>query len=185
MARTNLINSEVLVAADPLVQLTYADMDALITSAATNSRRRIRLCAHKTSDDRLHEMFIVHPRGIYVRPHKHENKSESMLILQGEVDFLILDENGLLIDVIRMSDYQSGRSFYYRSDTPIYHTLLITSDVLLFLEITNGPFNRADTVFAPWSPDGTDEDTAQQYMDTLAQAAKQFIPNADNEQMSK
>ncbi len=172
--RTNRISEEVLVAADPLVQVRRADTEALIANAAETARQRIRLCAHKSSDDRLHEMFIVHPRGAYVRPHRHEHKSESMLIVQGAVDFLVLDDDGSLTDVIQMGEYGSGRPFYYRSDTPIYHTLLITSDVLLFLEITNGPFNRADTIFASWSPDGSDEAAARQYMQTLADAARKF-----------
>jgi cupin fold WbuC family metalloprotein len=177
--RTNRISEEVLVAADPLVQLTRVDAERLIASAGETARQRIRLCAHKSSDDRLHEMFIVHPRGAYVRPHRHRNKSESMLIVQGTVDFLMLDDDGRLTDVIQMGEYGSGRTFYYRSDTPIYHTLLITSDVLLFLEITNGPFDRADTIFAPWSPDGSNETAVRQYMEALADAAKKFQPGAD------
>ena len=57
-------------------------------------RNRIRYCAHASPSDVVHEMFIVHPRGAYVRPHKHLDKSESMMIIEGEADYVMFDSKG-------------------------------------------------------------------------------------------
>lgn len=150
------LNDEVLVASSPLVQLGRADIEALKQRALGNPRRRIRICAHPDTADRLHEMLIVHTRGAYVRPHKHLQKSESVHIIEGEVNVVFFDDAGAVAEVVRMGDYGSGRKFYYRIGGPRYHTLLITSEFLVFHEVTNGPFRREDTVFAPWGPEEAD-----------------------------
>jgi cupin fold WbuC family metalloprotein len=150
------LNDEVLVASSPLVQLGRADIEALKRQALTNPRCRIRICAHPDTADRLHEMLIVHTRGAYVRPHKHLQKSESVHIIEGEVNVVFFDDAGAVAEVVRMGDYGSGRKFYYRIGGPRYHTLLITSEFLVFHEVTNGPFRREDTVFAPWGPEEAD-----------------------------
>jgi cupin fold WbuC family metalloprotein len=79
----------------------------------------------------------------------------------------MFDDEGRIEDVIRMGDYASGRTFYYRIAAPIFHTLIIRSDVLVFHEITNGPFDRRDTVFAPWAPDDGDVNSVSNFMADL------------------
>lgn len=136
--RLRKLNDEVLVAEEPIVRVSGADIAALKQQALTNPRQRIRICTHPDTGDRLHEMLIVHTRGSYVRPHKHLNKSEAVHIIEGEVDVVFLDEAGTVSDVVRLGDDRSGREFYYRVGSPLYHTLLIASEFLVFHEITNG-----------------------------------------------
>ena len=154
--RLRKLNDEVLVAEEPVVRVSGADIAALKRQALTNPRQRIRICAHPSTEDRLHEMLIVHTRGTYVRPHKHVNKSESVHIIEGEVEIVFLDDAGAVSDVVRLGDYRSGREFYYRVGDPRFHTLLITSEFLVFHEVTNGPFRREETIFAPWAPEESD-----------------------------
>ena len=87
-------------------------------------------------------MLIVHERGAYVRPHKHPAKTESTHIIEGLVDVVLFEDDARIERVISMGDYASGRAFYYRMDVPVFHTLIIRSDVLVFHETTNGPFER-------------------------------------------
>ena len=151
--RINKLNDEVLVADEPIVRMSGTDIASLKQQALANPRRQIRVCTHPDTNDRLHEMLIVHTRGTYVRPHKHLNKSNTVHIIEGEVDVVFLDEAGAVRDVVRLGDLRSGREFYCRANWPIYHTLLITSEFLVFREITNGPFRREETIFAPWAPE--------------------------------
>ena len=44
---------------------------------------------------------------------------------------------------------------------------MIRSDVLVFHETTNGPFDRKDTVFAPWSPEDGDPQGIDAFMTAL------------------
>lgn len=83
-------SAEVLYPEEDVVIVTAADLDELKQLALQNPRRRVRLCAHRSPQDHLHEMFIVHTSNCYVRPHKHLGKAESMTVLEGEVDVVFL-----------------------------------------------------------------------------------------------
>jgi cupin fold WbuC family metalloprotein len=165
--QTTKLNNEVLIAQGPIVQIERADICALKEQSLGNERQRIRICAHPDAEDRLHEMFIVHKQGTYIRPHKHLHKSESVHIIEGSVDVVMFDDAGAIIEVIRMGDYSSGRRFYYRLAEPNYHTLMITSEFLVFHEITNGPFRRSETIFAPWAPEESDTAGQSEFMRRL------------------
>ncbi len=173
--RVKPISREVLVAQEHIVKISRNDIELLKKSAWENERRRIRVCAHKGIGDKLHEMFIVHGRDTYVRPHKHLGKTESFHVIEGAVDVIVFDQVGNLSEVISMGDYMSGREFYYRLSDPLYHTLLIRSDVLVFHETTTGPFVRADTVFAPWAPEEDDHPSRSAFLARLELAVQDFI----------
>ncbi|EQA69793.1 WbuC family cupin fold metalloprotein [Leptospira noguchii] len=149
-------NDEVLYPKEDIVVIDKEDLEDLKKLALLNPRQRVRLCAHKTSNDRLHEMFIIHTKECYVRPHKHLEKAESMAIIEGEVDVVLFNENGTILKVIRMGDMNSGKLFYYRMSTPIYHSLFIRSEFLVFHESTEGPFLREQTFFPDWAPKEND-----------------------------
>lgn len=174
--RLRPFNEEVLFTAEPVTTLSEADVEWLGFRASKNPRQRIRICSHPHSDSRLHEMFIVHTRETYVRPHKHLDKSESFHIISGDVDVVLFDNDAAIRRVIRMGERASGKPFYYRLDEAIYHTLLIRSDVLVFHEVTTGPFRREDTVFAPWAP--TEDQTAVrgEWLARLEQEILHFLP---------
>ena len=153
------------------------DICQLISIAKENLSGKVRLCSHINKDEAVHEMFIVHPKGTYVRPHKHINKIESMLVIEGVVDYLIFNDDGKVREIIRMGDYRSGNSFYQSTSTNTYHGLLIHSELLVFLEITRGPFYRDDTKFAEWSPVETDSTEVKKYVYNLEKEIKNGIAN--------
>jgi cupin fold WbuC family metalloprotein len=172
--RTKTLGPEVLIAEGPLVQLSRSDIEIMKRKAPENERARIRLCAHASIEDRLHEMFIVHQRGTYIRPHKHLNKSESAHIIEGSVTWVVFDEAGNVTHAIRMGDYRSGDDFYYRMSGPYYHTLLIHSEWVVFHEITNGPFDRKETVYAPWAPKDADRVLQETFLNQVASTAQRL-----------
>ncbi len=147
-----VINKEVLYVLDNFTNVNGGDIELLKDKASKNPRRRIRICAHKDTEDTLHEMLIIHSKGAYVRPHKHLNKSESFHIIEGHLEIVIFDEAGSIDKVINMGDYASGNIFYYRLSESCFHTVVPISDIVVFHETTNGPFKREDTIFAPWAP---------------------------------
>jgi cupin fold WbuC family metalloprotein len=162
------LNDEVLCATQAIVQVDGQDIDELVARSRENARQRIRICAHRNAADAVHDMFIVHPRGAYVHPHKHPGKSESFHVVAGAVDVVLFDDEGRVLKIIPLGDYRSGRSFFYRLSAPFYHTLRIHSEVVVFHEVTNGPFNRADTVFAPWAPFESEVEAVRAYLQRLA-----------------
>jgi cupin fold WbuC family metalloprotein len=167
-------NAEVVYSEAEIVTAQRSDIAELVTLSSKNQRARIRLCAHRDPAQPLHEMLIVHERSAYVRPHKHPAKTESMHIISGAVDFVAFDDAGQIAKLIRMGDYASGLPFYSRVDTPIFHTLIIRSDVLVFHETTDGPFQPGASIFPAWAPDGADPDAARRYIDDVNQRIKFF-----------
>ncbi len=160
-------NAEVLYTKDALTTADQSDIESFKQLSSRNPRERIRLCTHLDQADSLHEMLIVHEKSAYVRPHKHLGKSESTHIIEGLVDVVLFDDDGRIERVISMGDYASGKTFYYRMATPIFHTLIIRSDVLVFHETTNGPFDRSTTIFAPWAPEDADVKSVVDFMSNL------------------
>ena len=160
-------NSEVLYSKDALTIAEYSDIEKLKLLSTFNPRKRIRLCTHRNQMDLLHEMIIVHEKSAYVRPHKHLTKSESTHIIEGLVDVVLFDDEGRIAQIIEMGGYASGKPFFYRMAEPIFHTLIIRSDVLVFHETTNGPFDKKTTIFAPWAPEDADLNSVAEFMNEL------------------
>ncbi len=161
------INDEVFVASDQIVRFDARAVEFIRESALANRRGRARICAHKDPEDTLHEMLIAIRADSYIRPHRHHNKVESFHLVEGTADIVVLGEDGTLLDVIELS---KRGNFYYRLDTPQYHTLLVNSPVLVIHEITNGPFVREEGDAAAFSPPEGDV-AAQAYVEALRQKA--------------
>jgi cupin fold WbuC family metalloprotein len=173
--RLRVFNEEVLFADAPLSTISREDIEWLKARAAKTPRRRIRICTHLNSGDLLHEMLIVHTRTTYVRPHKHVNKCESFHVITGEVDVVLFEEDGAVCQAIRMGEHASGKRFYYRLNESRYHTLLIRSDVLVFHEVTTGPFRREDTLFPSWAPEEGQTDLRREFLARVERAAALFL----------
>ena len=175
--KSTRFNEEVLYAVDDVVRVDASDIDEIKRKARLNPRKRIRICAHKDISESIHEMLIVHEKGCYVKPHKHINKIESFHIIEGSTYIILFDEDGRINQSILMGDYATGRKFFYRLPRSRYHTLLIQSDVLVFHEITNGPFRPEDTVWAPWAPGENEEEEVSQYMAMLVDSNREKAIN--------
>ena len=160
----NKESDEVYLSNEKSISISNSDIDSLIKLAISTKRQRVRYCIHSTPSESVHEMFIVHSKGAYVRPHKHLNKPESMIIIKGEADYVVFDGEGNIKEKIPMGDYQSGKPFYQSTRVDEFHSLVIHSERLVFLEVTQGPFNKDDTVFAEWSPMENEGDKIKKIM---------------------
>jgi cupin fold WbuC family metalloprotein len=163
----NKINSEVYHSKENFFSMSKEDINKLINLAKKTPRNRVRFCSHSSDQDTLHEMFIVHPKGAYVRPHKHINKIESMLVIDGEVDYIMFDNDGNVDEIVEMGGVESKKSFYQTIRQDKFHTLIIKSEWLVFLEITNGPFDKDNAVFADWSPEDSNISSVEVFMNNI------------------
>lgn len=166
MTGVRVITDEVLAATGGVVRVSAADAAEVVRRGLDGPRRRARLCAHSGTDDPLHEMLICLAAGTYVRPHRHRGKSESFHLIDGELDVVLFHDDGTVREVIPMGPYHAGKSFFYRLSEPCYHTVLVNGPFALFHETTNGPFDPADTEFAPWAPSEGDS-AAGRYAESL------------------
>ena len=157
------INDEVFVAKNSILVLGDEELTFIRKQALSNPRQRARICAHRNSEDPLHEMFIALSKQTYIQPHRHRQKSESFHIVDGEVDVVLFEDVGTIHEVIHLGSFGSGRAAFYRLDSPRYHTLVIRSEFLLMHEVTNGPFDRRLTEYAPFAPDEDDPESIKDY----------------------
>jgi cupin fold WbuC family metalloprotein len=162
---------EVFVADEPIVSVGRADIEVLKEAVHSTTRKRVRLCAHTSTENKLHEMFVVYTDVTYVKPNLHLGKDESLHILEGEADFFFFDEKGEVIEVIPLGDAKTGREFYIRVPAHVYHTIVMKSERLVIHEVTPGPFVRSDTVWAPWAPDEADAAGVHAFMQKLQREA--------------
>lgn len=175
MIKMKKVNDEIFYADEDVIQVSKEDIDLLKKKALQNPRKRCRLCTHKDVNDKIHEMLIVHTKDVYVRPHKHLNKTETFHIIEGRADVVLFDDKGKIIQVIPMGDYTSKNKFlkfYYRVSQPYYHTLLINSEIIVFHEVTKGPFKKEDTIFPSWAPEDNDKKGIKKFMNKLSTAIK-------------
>jgi cupin fold WbuC family metalloprotein len=144
--------------------------------AAQNPRLRSRLCTHPDPSSGLHEMLIVHHREAYVRPHKHLAKPESFHVIEGTARVVIFEDDGNIRDVLDVAPDGQGKLCYYRMPDQVFHSILITSEWLVFHETTAGPFDPSRTAFPDWAPDGSDAEAVNRYTENVgALAAKHQI----------
>ena len=167
-------SEEVYIALDRIVRLGSEEVAFLKAEALRSPRRRARICAHKTNDDKLHEMLIAVAGDSYIRPHKHFGRSESFHIVEGLVDVAIFDDAGKLVDVVELGAPGSGKQFFYRLSESAFHTLVIRSDFLVMHEVTNGPFDPKQSAAAAFAPEEGDRPAAQAYMQKVAAEVQRF-----------
>jgi len=151
----------------PQVQLiTPALIEGLVEQARQSPRRRINHNFHSGPDDNPHRFLNVLLEQTYVRPHRHLDppKSESFLVLQGEVALWIFDGDGSVTQTHRL-----GPSNSIGIDIPpgVWHTLTATSPVAVCYEVKPGPWDPArDKEFSLWSPEEASPQ-AQNYLRSL------------------
>ena len=166
------VSDEVFYSDQPITLIDPESIGWLKRQAQAAPRRRARLCAHPDAEDGLHEMLIALGRISYVRPHRHRGKSESFHLIEGSLTVLIFGDDGSLVRTIDMAAADPSRPFYYRLNAPLFHTVVPTSDPVVFHEVTNGPFRRQDTDFAPWAPVEGDEAAIARWRESLPTEAQ-------------
>lgn len=162
----------VFLAEDGVVRLGEPEIMLLKEEAKRSLKKRARICAHRRSDDALHEMIIVMLRETYIQPHAHRSKSESFHIIEGLADIVLFNDLGAITEVIRMGPIGSGLKFFYRLGDDTFHTVLVRTEMLVFHETTNGPFQREKTVFAPFAPNENDEDGPRYTQDLVERVSR-------------
>ncbi len=155
------------------------ELNVIREALPKTSRKRVRVCMHKTTDDRFQEMFITFAKGSYLAASKHLGKDESVDVIEGRADFVLFDDAGNITDVVPVGDPSTGLPFYLRTPHERWHAWIVRSDTFTIHETTEGPFRREDTVLAPWSPaDVNDPVAVPQYQEKLEAQVARFLAGA-------
>jgi len=130
--------------------------DRMLAAASESDRGRLNFNFHPDAKSNPHRFLNVMCRGTYVTPHRHLHppKSESFLILRGEVAFFLFDDGGQVTQahVLRGLD-GTGGPYGIDVESGHWHMLAVLSEHAVCYEVKPGPWDPAtDKEFAPWAP---------------------------------
>jgi cupin fold WbuC family metalloprotein len=142
------------------IQLLGSELfQTLIHRARESPRLRTNHNFHASLEDNPHRFLNVMANGTYIAPHRHVDppKSESFLVLDGEIAFFTFDDVGQVITTHLLGrdpvgiDIQPG----------VWHTMAVLSPHAICYEVKPGPYSpTTDKDFAPWAPREGDPATA-------------------------
>jgi cupin fold WbuC family metalloprotein len=134
------------------VQLLDAALFAsLIERARRSPRLRTNHNFHAGMEDNPHRFLNVMVRGTYIPPHRHRDppKSESFLVLEGELAFFAFDDAGRITETRVLGRDPMGVDI----QPGVWHTIAVLSPHVVCFEVKPGPYSAAnDKDFAPWAP---------------------------------
>ncbi|MFG6103597.1 cupin fold metalloprotein, WbuC family [Leptolyngbyaceae cyanobacterium CCMR0082] len=140
--------------------------DSVSQEASALPRLRKNHNLHQLPDSVQRFINVLQP-GTYVRPHRHlrakdSNGFELFLVLQGEIGFLMLNEQGQVIQIERLC--AQGPTYGLELAEGQYHTLIALAPNTVMFEIKEGPYVPA-----------ADKDFMQQFPAEGTVAAQQQV----------
>jgi cupin fold WbuC family metalloprotein len=138
--------------------ITSEDLEQLTIQAKNAPRLRANLNVHKTLEAGVQRLFIATEPGTYIRPHRHPqpDKWEFFVILEGQIDLLIFDQDGNVLQRVSMTP-SSTRAVEVPAN--VWHTYVCMRTGTMALEIKQGAYIQpTEKDFASWAPaENTDE----------------------------
>jgi cupin fold WbuC family metalloprotein len=165
-----------------LIKIDEKVINDLKKKAMENKDGKFRLCLQHSSQDSLHEMFIVRPKGDYGRPDKHLYTTESHTIVDGAMLVIIFGEDGQIREVFELS---KEHYHTYRIDTNTYHMQIPLTEQVVYYEVKLGPFTDKSNIFPEWAPDLQDTEKVTAYMKELDIKLRNFRGNLAEKELVK
>lgn len=158
--------SEAIFATEDVLEVGPQMLGQLKQHASESARGRFRLCMHHSTEHCAQEMAIVLCHGTYVRPHRHvPEKSKSYHVIDGTMTVFLFDDEGRVIQRIKMGTPDSGRTFLLRTVSRAWYLPVAESEMVVYHEVFPGPFEKdSDVEYAPWSPEEDDLPAAAEYL---------------------
>jgi len=141
--------------------LSSTVLKELRNQASQTSEKKSRILLHGNPDNELHEMVITHSKGAYIRPHINESSAKSFLVFDGEMVVCYFDKHGTVIDRFLLQGLGNEGDFFLRFERSIFHTIVVVSETVTFLETIRGP--HCNTRYADFAPSPSDDLSGQYF----------------------
>lgn len=123
----------------------------LAVQAAASPRRRKNLNLHESLDDAVQRFLNDFEPGTYVRPHRHADKWELFVLLQGAAAVLSFDDGARVLERVELNGADGARVVEIPPAT--WHTLVSLAPRTVLFEVKRGPYDpAAPAVYAGWAP---------------------------------
>jgi cupin fold WbuC family metalloprotein len=115
---------------------------SLLTIAAKEaSNKRARICLHNSSQSEVQEMIIAMCANTKLPIHKHDDKRESLCVIDGQCEITLYDDNAQLIQTVPLA-----KGEIISIPKGVFHEVAILSNILILHEVAKGPFTLNSTV---------------------------------------
>lgn len=132
----------------PSVSLSKKMITDLKEKSISKGCVNVRLCLHRNPDENLHDMIILQYRNqTCKKPHKHLNKNETLHVIEGDLTSLIFHEDGELVKEVFLTPEDN---LLYRIQPGLYHTCIPRTNLTIYRETKQGPFEPQDNVLPEW-----------------------------------
>ncbi|PJZ83518.1 WbuC family cupin fold metalloprotein [Leptospira harrisiae] len=135
------------------IQVIDSDLiGTLVKKAQTTERKRTNHNFHEQKE--VYQRFLnVLSKNTYIPPHRHlsDPKPETFIILEGEIGFLIFNENGEVKETHKLSAKGPKRGIDLKPG--VWHSLVCLSETAVCFEGKSGPYDpNIDKEFHPKYP---------------------------------
>lgn len=132
--------------------ITAETLADLRRQARASERQRAHLNVHDSPQAPVQRLFIAMEPDTYIRPHRHPRpgKWEFFVLLEGEIDLLVFDEDGVLQQRTVLS---AGDTRAVELPPGTWHTYVAQATGTVVLEVKEGPYLPTPAEdFASWAP---------------------------------
>ncbi len=141
-------------------------LDDTSLEAVNNIRLRMNYNIHSHLDDPVNRMLNALEPGTYLPPHRHASppKTESYIVLRGELDVLVFDDDGNLFQRTTLNP-EIGN---YGVDIPagVWHSMIVKKTGTVIYEVKQGPFTPlVPEDFASWAPEPDDKEGIKLFLE--------------------
>ncbi len=136
----------------PLPLVDGRSLVAAKEAAARAERGRARICLHQDPGDPVQDMVIVHTARSFDRPHRHLDKSISILVLEGALLIPLFNDEGQVVERIELSEMGGDKPFLTRLSGVEWYSCIPLTDPVVIFESMEGPFEKDGDFYPQWAP---------------------------------
>jgi cupin fold WbuC family metalloprotein len=135
-----------------LKKYSSEDLQALTLKAQNSERLRTNLNIHEAPDAAVQRLFLAFEPDTYIRPHRHPeaHKWELFIVLQGELELLIFNDGG---DIVERTMLSPDATRVVEIPPGTWHSYLCREPGTIALEVKQGEYlPTKEHDFLPMSP---------------------------------
>ncbi len=128
-------------------KLFDSKMIAFLEKNYFQSKKDVRICLHKDSADKHHDMVILQQKRNFYAPHKHLKKGETYHIIKGSMAIILFNNNGKIKKIFKLK-----KDNIFRTPINTFHTMVPLTRYVVYHESKTGPFlKKNDSIFPKWN----------------------------------
>ncbi|MCX6879614.1 MAG: WbuC family cupin fold metalloprotein [Verrucomicrobia bacterium] len=134
-----------------MIKINRKLIDGVIARAKESPRLRMNHNFHAALDDPVQRLLNALEPWSYIRPHKHDTKEESFVLLRGTVLAVVFNDDGTIRDHCILSAANGNLGVELEENS--FHMLTALESESVVFEIKEGPFvPHTEASSAPWAP---------------------------------